>query len=195
MAAGKSAVAAMFRDRDIWVWDADRTVARLYGRRRRGTRALAALVPAAVRGGRVFRPALREAIAGDPGLLGRIEAAIHPLLAESRARFVARARRAGAAIAAFELPLLYETGADAWLDRILLVTVSAPERDRRLALRPGLAPAFRDRILARQLGPRKGGREPDFTIDTSGDLADTRREVDRIITRLTADVQDARNRS
>ena len=77
------------------VWDADAAVHRLYAAGGAGAAAVANLAPRAVAGGAVDRDRLRDAIIADPGLLARIEARVHPLVAADRAAFAAAHAGAG----------------------------------------------------------------------------------------------------
>ncbi len=84
---------------------------------------------------------LRAAILADPGLLARVEAAIHPLVAADRAAFLDRARAEGRALVLCDIPLLYETGAERWLDRVAVVTAPAEVQRARVLSRPGMTEA------------------------------------------------------
>ena len=119
---GKSTTAGLFAEAGVPVWDADAAVHRLYAAGGGGAAALADLVPEAVKDGAVDRDRLRRAVAATPSLLDRIEARIHPLVAADRAAFAAA--HAGAELIVFDIPLLYETGAEPWLDGVLVVTAA-----------------------------------------------------------------------
>ena len=185
---GKSTTAAMFAEAGVPVWDADAAVHRLYAAGGEGSRALARVVPHAVSKARgTDRAKLRAAIIADPGLLPQIEAAIHPLVAADRAGFLDRARAEGAKLVLCDIPLLYETGAEAWLDRVAVV--SAPpevQRDRVLA-RPGMTEQAFAAILAKQLPDAEKRKRADFVIDTGRGLEPVRRQVAEIIDQLTGD--------
>ena len=186
---GKSTTAGFFAEAGVPVWDADAAVHRLYGPGGTGTGAVARLVPAAVRDGAVDRAALRAAVAADPALLRRLEAVVHPLVAADRADFVAR--HAGAALLLLDIPLLYETGAEAGLDGVLVVTAPAEVQRERVLARPGMDAAALAAILARQL-PDAGKRaRADFIIDTSRGPEAARTEVLALVARLRQEERDA----
>ena len=85
---GKSTVADFFALEGAAIWDADAAVHGLYGSNQPGSLAIAQLFPEAVGRDGVDRKELAVAIAADPSLLPRIEAAIHPLVAVDRQRFI-----------------------------------------------------------------------------------------------------------
>ena len=67
----------------------------------------------AVSEGRVDREQLSRLVMEDREALADLEAIVHPLVQAGERTFVADALRRGADCAVIEIPLLYETGADA----------------------------------------------------------------------------------
>lgn len=183
---GKSTTAEMFRASRVPVWDADATVHRIYAPGGGGAAALAELAPAAITPeGGVDRAALRGAIAGDPALLGRIEAAVHPLVAADRAAFLAAAQGLGAPLVVCDIPLLFETGAEDWLDAVLVVTAPPEVQRARVLARPGMTEPDFARLLARQMPDAEKRARADYLIDTSRGLEAARAEVEALIRTLT----------
>ncbi|BAQ71171.1 dephospho-CoA kinase [Rhodovulum sulfidophilum] len=161
---GKSTTAALFREKGVPVWDADAAVHALYAEGGGAVRPLAALCPEAVRHGAVDRHALKAWIAREPEALMRIEAVVHPLVAADRQAFIDRHQNAPLLV--LDIPLLFETGADKWLDAVLVVT-AAPEVQRARVLdRPGMTEAQLDAILARQMPDAEKRARADHVIET-----------------------------
>lgn len=181
---GKSVTAQLFREAGIPVWDADAAVHRLYGPGGAGTAAIAGLAPEAVGAAGVDRQRLRAAILADPGLLSRIEAAVHPLVAADREAFLAAAAAAGAPLAVCDIPLLYETGAEAGLDAVLVVTAPAAVQRARVLERPGMTEAALEAILARQMPDAEKRRRADFLLDSARGIDHARAEVQALVARL-----------
>lgn len=182
---GKSTTAAMFAAAGAPVWDADAAVHRLYAAGGPGAAALADLAPAAVAGGAVDRDGLRAAILADPALLSRVEARIHPLVAADRATFVAR--HAGARLVVLDIPLLFETGAEAALDAVLVVSAPAEVQRARVLARPGMTEAAFQGILARQIPDAEKRARADFVLDTGQGTDAARARVLDIVEELTGD--------
>jgi dephospho-CoA kinase len=179
---GKSTTAALFAEAGVPVWDADAAVHRLYGAGGGGAGALADLVPGAVRAGGVDRERLREAVADDPGLLSRLEARIHPLVALDRESF--RDRHPQADVLLFDIPLLYETGAERWLDGVLIVTAPAAVQRRRVLARPGMTPEMLGAVLARQTPDAEKRARADFLIFTDRGVEAARADVLSLLARI-----------
>ena len=162
---GKSTTAGFFAALGIPVWDADAAVHRLYAQGGAGAAAIAALCPSAVSHGAVDRAALAEWIVRDPAALAQIEAAIHPLVAADRTAFLAAA---AGDLVVLDIPLLFETGADAGLEATLLVTAPPSLQHARVLARPGMTEARFRAILARQMpDPEKRARATHI-IETLG---------------------------
>lgn len=187
---GKSTVLAMFAEAGVPVWSADEAVHRLYGPDAPGTQAIRRLAPEAVGPEGVDRSRLRKAVLADPSLLARIEAAIHPLVDADRRAFLARARAEGAAVAVCDIPLLYETGAEDWLDRVIVVSAPAETQRSRVLGRAGMTEEALEAILARQVPDADKRARADHVIDTGGPKAETRAQVRRILAELTGATPD-----
>jgi len=181
---GKSATLPIFAELGVPVWDADDAVHRLYRPGGAGSAAIAALVPEAVGSKGVDRTRLRAATLADPSLLPQIEAAIHPLVAADRDGFLAEARQAGAAVAVCDIPLLYETGAERWLDVVVVVSAPAEIQRQRVLRRPGMTEAALDALRAKQVPDAEKRARADHVVDTSRSKAHARAQVEAILAEL-----------
>ncbi len=186
---GKSTTAALFAEMGVPVWDADAAVHALYATGGAGVPVIADLAPDAAADGSVDRGRLKAAIERDPGLLDRVEARIHPLVAADRRAFVAR--HAAAPLVVLDIPLLFETGGDIGVDGVLVVS-AAPETQRaRVLARPGMTEAMFDRILARQTPDAEKRARADFVLETDNGIDAARAEVRTLVHRLTEGSQNA----
>lgn len=189
---GKSTTAAMFADAGVPVWDADAAVHRLYAPGGAGVEAIARLHPAAVGPDGVDRGVLKSWIAADPNALARIEAVIHPLVAQDRQEFIIR--NANADMVLLDIPLLFETGAEAWLDIVIVVTISPEIQQKRVLERPGMTVEQLDAILAKQMPDDEKRARADYIIETVS-LDAARTQVQSVMKKIKEQGKDARNRS
>ncbi|MGP0009951.1 MAG: dephospho-CoA kinase [Methylocella sp.] len=179
---GKSTTAAMFRAEGIVVHDSDAVVHALYTGA--AAAAIEAAFPGTVRDGVVDRGLLGAKVLDDPAALARLEAIVHPLVAESRAAFLTEAAKKGEQIVVLDIPLLFETGLDRDVDAVVLVTAPETVQKERVSKRPGMTPEHLAVILERQMRDAEKRARAHFIIDTSGDLAATGRQVRGILRAL-----------
>jgi len=179
---GKSTTAAMFRAEGIEVHDSDAVVHALYTGG--AVAVIEAAFPGTVRDGVVDRGLLGAKVLDDPAALARLEAIVHPLVAESRAAFLTEAAKKGEQIVVLDIPLLFETGLDRDVDAVVLVTAPETVQRERVSKRPGMTPEHLAVILERQMSEAEKRARAHFIIDTSGDLAATGRQVRGILRAL-----------
>ena len=179
---GKSTTAAMFRAEGIVVHDSDAEVHAHYTGA--AAAAIEAAFPGTVRDGVVDRGLLGAKVLDDPAALARLEAIVHPLVAESRAAFLTEAAKKGEQIVVLDIPLLFETGLDRDVDAVVLVTAPETVQKERVSKRPGMTPEHLAVILERQMRDAEKRARAHFIIDTSGDLAATGRQVRGILRAL-----------
>ena len=180
---GKSTTAEMFGAEGVPVWDADAAVHRLYAAGGAGVRAVAALCPAATGPDGVDRQVLNAWLQQNEVGLQRLEAAVHPLVAEDRAAFLDAAATDGAELVVLDIPLLFETGADRDVDATLVVTASPEEQRRRVLSRPGMTEASLAALLSRQMPDAEKRDRADHVIETRS-LDQTRADVRRLLQEL-----------
>src|SRR4051794_8875078 len=176
---GKSAAAAHFVQRGVPVFDADAEVHRLYAGK--SVPAIAASFPKAARDGKVDRALLAEEVAGSPERLRSLEAIVHPMVVGAEIEFLRDQEARGAKRALLEIPLLFETGAEARVD--VTIVVSAPEAVQRARVlsRRGITEAKLASLLNRQLPDHEKRCRADFVVDSGRSLADMQRQVDKIL--------------
>jgi dephospho-CoA kinase len=181
-AMGKSATARMFADEGIPVFDADAAVHALYAGE--AVAAVDAAFPGVAINGRIDRERLAAKVLNDPAALKKLEAIVHPLVRAAQDKFRADAEKSGAAIAVLDIPLLFETGGDARVDAVLVVTAPADVQRSRLLERPGMTGDKIEGMLARQMPDSEKRRRADFVIDTSRGFDAARAEVRSILQQL-----------
>lgn len=167
---GKSTTSAMFAARGVPVWDADVAVHRIYGPGGAAVAAVEALFPGVTGPDGVDRAALSARVLGDPERLKQLEKLVHPLVGQDRAAFLADARAAGAPLALVDVPLLFETGGEAFVDAVIVVSCDAATQRARVLARPGMTEAKLDAILARQTPDAVKRSMADFVVDTGQGL-------------------------
>lgn len=178
---GKSTTARMFADEGALVWDADAAVHRLYARGGAAVEPLGEAFPGVVVDGAVDRTRLAERLGRDEDAFKRLEAIVHPLAAQDRADDLAAARARGVRLAVLDIPLLFETGGDAFVDAVVVVTADPEVQAARVLARPGMTRDRFEAILARQMPDAEKRRRADFLVDTGRGLDAARDQVREIV--------------
>ena len=188
---GKTTTAGLFTARGIPVWDADKAVARAYGPNGPATGPLESAFPGCTGPDGVDRGRLRAVVSADPGALARIEAIVHPLVRRDREEFI---DHTSSDIVVLDIPLLFETSAEAWLDSVIVVSVPPDLQRKRVLARPEMTPERFELLNSRQMPDAEKRRRADHVIDTS-DMDSARKGVDDVLTAIREKLADARNRS
>lgn len=176
---GKSAVAQMFADEGIAVFDADATVRRLQGPGGRLLAAIEAAFPGTTGPDGVDRAELGARVFGDDAAIKRLEAIVHPAVGQERAAFLAR--HGDDDMVVFDIPLLFETGGDRNVDVVVVVSADAAIQEARVLERPGMTRARLADILARQTPDAEKRARADHVIPTDCAMDQTRAAVRRVI--------------
>lgn len=178
---GKSTTTAMFADEGALVWNADEAVHALYARGGAAVGPVGEAFPGVVVDGAVDRTRLAEALGRDESAFRRLEAIVHPLVAAGRLADLEAAAARGVRLAVLDIPLLFETGGDAAVDAVVVVTADAAVQAERVLARPGMTRERLEAILARQLPDAEKRRRADFVIDTGLGLEAARGRVREIV--------------
>ncbi|MDE2410578.1 MAG: dephospho-CoA kinase [Sphingomonadales bacterium] len=180
---GKSAVAAMFRGLGVPVFDADAAVHELQGPGGACLDPIERAFPGTTGPRGVDRQKLGAAVFGNPEALKRLEAIVHPEVAEMRRAFLAD--NGAAPLVVFDIPLLYEKTGQHGLDAVAVVSAPAAQQRERVLARPGMTPEKFEQILKLQVPDAEKRARADHVIDTGTSLAETRHAVQRLVHRIT----------
>lgn len=185
--SGKSTVARLFADKGAAIIDADALA-------RRATEDPAVLREIAATFGqdliidrKLNRARLAAVVFADPTARAKLNAVIHPWVRREREAEVAalEAQTPPPAVIVHDVPLLFEVGLDAEMDKTIVVDAPLELRLARAIQRSGLTP---DEVRARdaaQLPLAEKVRRADFILHNDGDMAALRRQVDDLWRKLT----------
>ena len=182
IAMGKSMAAAHLGSRGVPVFDADAAVHDIY--RHEAVAAIESAFPGSTSAGGVDRALLLDALQRDPAGFKRLEAIVHPLVREREVAFLREAAAGGAKVAVLDVPLLFETGLDAALDAVIVVSANPKAQRERALMRPGMTPEKLEQILARQLPDEEKRRRAHFVVDTNGPPGRSLHQLNAILAAL-----------
>lgn len=178
---GKTTTARLFAEEGCPVFDADAAVHGLYAKGGEAVPLIRAVFPDAVRDGAIDRTALGKHMREDPLNLRVLESFIHPMVGARRAAFFKAAETDGADIVVLDVPLLFETGGDAHVDYVIVVTAPKSVQRARVLSRPGMSPELLDTLLSRQMTDAEKRRRADILIYTDKGVETARKHVQKIL--------------
>jgi dephospho-CoA kinase len=181
---GKSTTSAMFKEAGAAVFDADACVHDLYAKGGAAVPILRAVFPDTIIDGAIDRARLSKHLQADPLHIKVLESFIHPLVGEARKKAMKQAQRDGKNIMVFDIPLLFETGGDKAVDKIVVVSASADVQRQRVLSRPGMSEEKFEMILARQTPDAEKRARADYIIETDKGLDFAKKQVQNIINDL-----------
>ena len=180
---GKSETARLFAAEGIPIHDSDIATARLYGKGGLAVDAIARAFPGAVKDGAVDRAALSAQVIGNPEKFKQLEALVHPLVAAERLEY---RRNTSAPIIIFDVPLLYESGAEAEVDAVVVATAPENVQRERVLARPGMTAEKFEALKARQMSDTEKRQQAHYVVMTHKGLDHARGQVRMILADIRA---------
>ncbi len=184
---GKSTTARLFAQEGIPVFDADATVHQLYQDNEAVINAIEARFPGVKASGKINRQALMKLIQGQKTALKDLGKIVHPAVAEERRVWLQRAVKAGHNVVLFDIPLLFETGGEQSVDKVIVVSAPQKTQKQRVLSRPGMTEKRLAHILSHQTPDKEKRKRADFVINTSKGLEDAAQQVQSILQQLTGE--------
>ncbi|MEP6355653.1 MAG: dephospho-CoA kinase [Hyphomicrobiales bacterium] len=162
---GKSTTAQMFRACGVPVYDADQTVHDLYEGELLPV--LEAAFPGVIIEGKIERQRLSAKVVGNSAAMKKLESIVHPAVRLKEHAFLKTHKEANTRLVILDIPLLFETGGDERVDKIIVVTAPASIQRERVLSRPDMTLEKFEKILSRQMQDGEKRERADFIIDTS----------------------------
>lgn len=182
MGMGKTTVSSMFKKNGIKVWNADLEVHKLYKNGNEGYEKIISIYPELKDKIEIDRKKVSNLIRQKKIDLKKIEKIIYPLLKKNRLDFIKENEKER--IIAFEIPLLYETGANKWLDYIISVYCSKKTQMERLNKRKNFNKDKINYLLSKQISVKNKNKFANFLINTDQNIVDVEKEVRKIVKTL-----------
>ncbi|WP_163997291.1 dephospho-CoA kinase [Pyxidicoccus caerfyrddinensis] len=181
IASGKSTVTRMLRELGAEVLDADVLAREVVEPGTPGLADVAARFPGVLGpDGRLDRVKLGARVFSDATERAALNAIIHPRVREAFLEKVQALEARGVKRVIYDVPLLIEAGMHEWMEGVAVVWVPRDLQKARLMARDGLDAAGAEGRLAAQLPLDSKRAHATWVIDNSGDLADTRAQVESV---------------
>ena len=175
--SGKSTVCRMFAEHGVPVFDTDSAAKSIMSGDNRIKKRIADLLgEKAYKDGSLNRKYISAAVFSDERLLHALDSIVHPAVARE---FELWAERQNAPYVIMECAILFESGFNRLVDKV--VAVSAPEQSRisRTALRDGTGEESVKKRIASQMNEQERRSRADYIIENT-DLELTAAQVERL---------------
>ena len=180
IAAGKTTVGLMFVELGCHLIDSDQITHHLFepGQEVHDEVAKAFGSTVVAFDGAIDRKILGDIVFKDPEARARLNSLVHPAIIRRQQEFLREvAQKDPGGIAIVSAALMVEVGTYKNYDKIIVVSCSPGEQRRRLKMRSGLSDEQIEARIRAQMPMEEKVRYGDYVIDTTGDLANTRRQV------------------
>ena len=180
---GKTETGKIFSEFGFPLYNADNAVHRLYTPGQKGAEKIKETFPAAINpDGSVNRDNLSKEVLGDTEKIKILEGIIHPLVGEDREIFFLENSNAHAVV--LDIPLLFETGGEKYVDIIVVVDAPKDIQEKRVLSRPNMTKEKFEKIIAEQMPNELKKEKADFVVNTSVGIEDARRQVGEIVKKI-----------
>lgn len=133
----------------------------------------------------IDRKRLGQMVFDDPKKLAVLNAILHPsVFAEKERRQKAIAQADPQSVVVFDVPLLIETRAHAWADKVIVVTVDRKTQLKRLMERNGLSRQEAHKRIRAQMPLSKKAKYADYLIDSREPLSKMEIQIHQIFEEL-----------
>jgi dephospho-CoA kinase len=106
------------------------------------------------------------------------------MVVKAEIEFLREQEEKGAKLAVLEIPLLFETGADARVDVTIVLSAPSEVQRKRVLARSGMTVDKLEHLIARQLPDADRRARADYVVDSGTSLKDMHDALDKLIESL-----------
>ena len=181
---GKSTVAQMFKDHGYGIYNADDTVHYIYENDEEVIEKVERQFPGSTKDGVVNRLALRDILNKDPDKFRDLEQIVHPVTRKYQIIYIKKLIEEGKMGCVLDIPLLFETGGEKYVDVSVVVTASEATQQSRVVLERKVPLEIFNAIKDQQMPDRDKLKKADYIISTDNNIEDTKSEVKEVAAKI-----------
>lgn len=185
ISSGKSTVCQLMKELGAYVVSADQIVHQLLSKNSiSGQKVIELLGKDVIQDNSIDKQAIARLVFKRPELLRKLEAILHPAVMEQMEKELAAAEKS-AAYNSFvaEVPLLYESGMDAFFDHVVVVSASPTLRMQRWNALGKSAEEY-DQRMQQQLSADQKEALASYHLNNQGDLQQLKKETAELYQQL-----------
>ena len=143
--------------------------------------------------GEIDRARLGKRVFASPEDLARLNSIVHPRLIERLQYYTNKISEPDPdSILVVEAALIYEVGVESWFEKIVAAWCRPEQQVERLKQDLGLSEEEARQRISSQMPSQEKRRRADYLIDCSGNLDQTRRQVEKLHRTLTGLIRPRR---
>ncbi len=181
---GKSTVAQMFKEHGYGVYNADDTVHYIYENDQEVIEKVERQFPGSTKNGAVNRLALRDILNKDPDKFRDLEQIVHPVTRKYQIIYIKKLIEEGKMGCVLDIPLLFETGGEKYVDVSVVVTASEATQQSRVVLERKVPLEIFNAIKDQQMPDRDKLKKADYIISTDSNIEETKSEVKEVAAKI-----------
>ena len=181
---GKSTVAKMFTEYGYGLYNADDTVHYIYENDEEVINKIEESFPGTKSEGKVNRIALRDILNKEPMRFRDLEKIVHPATRRYQIVYIEKLISDGSPGCILDIPLLFETGGEKYIDVSVVVTASEEKQKERVVSERKVPLEIFNSIKNQQMPDREKLKKADYIISTDQTLDETKLEVKDVVSRI-----------
>ena len=174
----------MFKDHGYGVYNADDTVHYIYENDEEVIEKVERQFPGSTKDGVVNRLALRDILNKDPDKFRGLEQIVHPVTRKYQIIYIKKLIEEGKTGCVLDIPLLFETGGEKYVDVSVVVTASEATQQSRVVLERKVPLEIFNAIKDQQMPDRDKLKKADYIISTDNNIEDTKSEVKEVAAKI-----------
>ena len=181
---GKSTVAKMFTEYGFGLYNADDTVHYIYENDEEVIDKIEESFPGTKSEGKVNRIALRDILNNEPEKFRDLEKIVHPATRRYQILYIEKLISEGKPGCILDIPLLFETGGEKYIDVSVVVTASEDKQKERVVAERKVPLEIFNSIKNQQMPDREKLKKADYIISTDQTFDETKLEVKDVVSKI-----------
>lgn len=185
IATGKTTVANLFREKGIYIIDADLIAREVVKKGMPAWRMIKEEFGDEIlrEDGELDRKKLGSIVFSSKEKIQKLNSIVHPFVRERMMEEIERAISMEKNIL-LDIPLLFENGIHQWLRPVILVYAPLEVQIERLMKRDGLSREECEKRIRAQMSIEEKKKLADYIIDNSSDISKTKRQVEEVYEKI-----------
>ena len=181
---GKSTTAAMFKEYNFGVYNADDTVHYIYENDMSVIDKINEIFPGTKEDNKVNRKSLRDILNKQPEKFKDLESVVHPVTRQYQINYIKKLIEEKKFGCILDIPLLFETGGEKYVDTSIVVIASENKQQERVVGERQIPMEVFKILKKQQMPDQEKLKKANFIISTETSIESTKDEVSNTVEQL-----------